>query len=62
MTFGGPHPLAAPVVRLNEFDTQEIRRGIIVGQGNWQQDLENNNELSPGNCSTLAIYHCPSNR
>jgi Tol biopolymer transport system component len=33
-----------PVVRLNEFlsDTQEIGRGIVVGQGAWQAQLEAN--------------------
>jgi hypothetical protein len=33
-----------PVIRLNEFlsDTQEIGRGIVVGQGNWQAQLEAN--------------------
>jgi hypothetical protein len=43
-TFGGPHQLQAPLVRLNEFlpDTQEISRGVIVNQGNWQQQLEAN--------------------
>ena len=38
------HQLAVPVVRLNEFlsDTQEIGQGVIVGQGNWQQQIESN--------------------
>ena len=33
-----------PVVRLNEFlgDSQQIGQGVVVGQGNWQQQLENN--------------------
>jgi hypothetical protein len=33
-----------PIVRFNEFlpDTQEIGQGVIVGQGNWQQQLEDN--------------------
>jgi hypothetical protein len=50
-TLGGTHPLAVPIVRLNEFlsDTQEIGKGVIVGQGNWQQDLENNKRaFTPG--------------
>ena len=37
----------APVpVRFNEFlpDTQEIGNGVIVNQGNWQQQLENNKQ------------------
>ena len=43
-TFGGPHQLPAPSVRLNEFlaDTQKIGQGVIVGQGNWEQILEHN--------------------
>jgi hypothetical protein len=45
-TFGGTHQLPAPVVRLNEFlsDTQEIGLGVVVGQGNWEQILENNKQ------------------
>jgi uncharacterized repeat protein (TIGR01451 family) len=33
-----------PIIRLNEFlpDTQQIGLGVIVGQGNWEQLLENN--------------------
>jgi hypothetical protein len=36
---GTPVPL-----RLNEFmpDTQQIGKGVVVGVGNWQQQLENN--------------------
>jgi hypothetical protein len=35
-----------PVIRLNEFlpDTQRIGRGLIVGQGNWQAQLEANKQ------------------
>jgi len=45
-TFGGPHNFAVPVVRFNEFlpDSQEIGQGVIVGQGNWQQQLETNKQ------------------
>ncbi len=45
-TFPGPHQLSVPIVRLNEFllDTQQIGQGVIVGQGNWQQVLENNKQ------------------
>ncbi len=45
-TLGGAHQLPVPIVRLNEFlpDTQEIGRGVIVGQGNWQQQLEDNKQ------------------
>jgi hypothetical protein len=45
-SFGGPHQFSAPVVRLNEFlsDTQKIGQGVIVGQPNWEQALENNKQ------------------
>jgi CSLREA domain-containing protein len=45
-TFNGTHPLKVPVVRLNEFlsDSQQIGQGVIVGQGNWQQQLETNKQ------------------
>jgi hypothetical protein len=43
-TIGGTHNLRVPVIRLNQFlpDTQRIGRGVIVNQGNWQQQLEDN--------------------
>jgi hypothetical protein len=43
---GGAHTLKVPVVRLSEFlpDTKEIGAGVVVGQGNWQQQLENNKQ------------------
>ncbi len=44
-TFNGTHQLPVPIVRfVNEFlpDTQQIGNGVIVGQGNWQQQLEDN--------------------
>ena len=43
---GGAHQLPVPIVRLNEFlpDTQEIGRGVIVGQPGWEQVLENNKQ------------------
>jgi hypothetical protein len=43
-TFGGSHSIAVPTVRLSEFlpDVQQIGNGVIVNQGNWQQQLENN--------------------
>ncbi|HEY6804871.1 MAG TPA: SBBP repeat-containing protein [Pyrinomonadaceae bacterium] len=33
-----------PIIRLNEFlaDTRRIGLGVVVGQGNWEQTLENN--------------------
>jgi hypothetical protein len=45
-TFGGTHQLTVPIVRFNEFlpDTQEIGLGVVVGQGNWQQQLETNKQ------------------
>ena len=45
-TFGGTHNLPVPIVRLNEFlsDTQKIGLGVVVGQGNWEQVLENNKQ------------------
>src|SRR5205085_1961458 len=41
---GGSHTLAVPIMRLNELlsDSQEISRGVIVGQSGWEQQLENN--------------------
>ena len=43
---GGPHPLAVPVVRFNEFlqDTQRIGQGVVVNQTGWEQALENNKQ------------------
>jgi hypothetical protein len=49
-TFGGAHTLPVPVVRFNEFlpDTQQIGQGVVVGQGNWQLQLENNKQAFTG--------------
>jgi hypothetical protein len=43
-TLGGTHPISVPVIRLNEFlpDTQRIGQGVVVGQGNWQQQIDDN--------------------
>ena len=43
-TFGGTHTLPVPIVKLSEFlpDTKQIGLGVIVGQGNWQQQLDAN--------------------
>jgi hypothetical protein len=43
-TFNGVHQLPVPVVRFSDFlpDTQRIGQGVVVGQGNWQQQLEDN--------------------
>jgi hypothetical protein len=45
-TFPTAHQLNVPVIRVDEFlsDTQQIGQGVIVGQGNWQQLLENNKQ------------------
>jgi subtilisin family serine protease len=45
-TFGSAHTLPVPVIRFNEFlpDTQQIGQGVVVGQGNWQQQIENNKQ------------------
>jgi hypothetical protein len=43
-TLGGTHQTPVPIIRFNEFlpDTQRIGQGVVVGQGNWQQQIENN--------------------
>jgi len=45
-TFGGTHTLTVPIVRFREFlsDTQEISRGVVVGQLGWETVLENNKQ------------------
>ena len=45
-TLGSAHQLAVPVVRYTEFltDTQQIGKGVIVGQTGWEQVLENNKQ------------------
>jgi hypothetical protein len=45
-TFNGAHTLRVPVIRLDEFlpDTQRIGQGVVVLQGNWQQQLEANKQ------------------
>src|SRR5207247_9255530 len=42
----GNMPSAPVPIRLGEFlpDTQEIGLGVVVGQGNWQQTLEDNKQ------------------
>src|SRR6185295_12790668 len=44
---GGTKQIVVPIIRLQEFlpDTQTIGRGVVVGQGNWQQQLENNKQI-----------------
>jgi hypothetical protein len=41
---GTPHTLPVPIVRFNEFltDQRAISNGVIVNQGDWQTTLENN--------------------
>jgi hypothetical protein len=43
-TIGGAHQISVPIIRLNEFlpDTQKIGQGVVVGQGNWQQQIDDN--------------------
>src|SRR6185503_2439088 len=43
-TLGGAHNLRVPIIRLNQFlpDTQRIGQGVIVGQGNWPQQIDDN--------------------
>jgi Calx-beta domain len=45
-TFPNPHQLPVPIIRFNEFleDTSQIGQGVVVGQGNWEQQLENNKQ------------------
>jgi hypothetical protein len=45
-TFPATHQLPVPAVRLNEFlaDTRKIGEGVIVGQGNWELQIENNKQ------------------
>jgi hypothetical protein len=49
-TLGGPHQLAVPVVRFNEFlkDTQRIGQGVVVLQPGWEQALESNKQAYAG--------------
>jgi hypothetical protein len=43
-TLDGNHQVPVPIIRFNEFlpDSQQIGRGLIVGQPGWEQVLENN--------------------
>ncbi|PYS74599.1 MAG: hypothetical protein DMF73_03145 [Acidobacteria bacterium] len=43
-TFNGTHNISVPIVRFNEFltDQRAIANGVIVNQGAWQTTLENN--------------------
>ena len=43
-TFNGTHTLPVPVIRYLEFlrDTQQIGKGVVVGQTGWETVLENN--------------------
>ncbi|HEY0431539.1 MAG TPA: NF038122 family metalloprotease, partial [Pyrinomonadaceae bacterium] len=45
-TLNGTHQLAVPIVRLNEFlpDTQQIGRGVVIGQPGAEQLLESNKQ------------------
>jgi hypothetical protein len=45
-TIGGAHTLPVPIVKLNEFlpDTQELSKGVIVGQPGWEMVLDSNKQ------------------
>jgi hypothetical protein len=45
-TLGGAHQLSVPVVRLDQFmrDTRQIGHDVVVGQSNWQAQLEANKQ------------------
>ncbi len=45
-SIGGNHPLSVPIVRFNEFlmDSQEISRGVVIGQPGAEQLLESNKQ------------------
>lgn len=45
-TLNGAHQMSVPIIRFNEFlfDSQKIRQGVVVGQGNWEQILEANKQ------------------
>ncbi len=43
-TLDGPHNIVAPVIRFSEFipDVKQIGNGVVVNQGNWQKQLDDN--------------------
>jgi len=43
---GGAHQLAVPIVRFDEFllDTQKLGKNLVVGQANWERQLETNKQ------------------
>jgi len=43
-SINGNHQMAVPIIRFNQFlgDAQEIGQGVVVNQGNWQQQLDDN--------------------
>jgi outer membrane biosynthesis protein TonB len=45
-TFPSNHQFSVPSARLNEFlsDTQKIGQGVVVGQGDWRQQIENHKQ------------------
>lgn len=45
-TLNGLHLLSVPTISFDQFivDSQKIRQGVVVGQGNWQQILEMNKQ------------------
>ena len=57
-TFINTHTLRVPVIRLNEFlpDTQRIGQGVVVLQGNWQQQIEDNKQAFTEEFVTRARF------
>jgi N-acetylneuraminic acid mutarotase len=45
-TLDGPHNIVAPVIRFSEFipDVKQIGNGVVVNQGNWQKQLDDNKD------------------
>lgn len=45
-SLGGPHNLAVPIIRFDEFlsDVQVLGRDVVVGRTGWQTVLENNKQ------------------
>jgi hypothetical protein len=57
-TLGGNHTVKVPVVRFNEFlpDTQQIGKGLIVGQNGWEAVLESNKQAFVDQFVTRARF------
>jgi hypothetical protein len=57
-TFNGPHQISVPIVRFNEFlaDTQQIGRGVVIGQPGADQLLESNKQTLIAEFVTRARF------